>query len=650
VREYCLDDPTYRDLISKQLKERTAPWLPFSPLSYYVYEEPSLTCYGDAVDICFSPHTLRGMRKWLQEEYGSLEPLNHQWGTRFTNWDNVIPDDAPEAQKRGNYSSWADHRTYMEKSYSDAFGFVLAELRKVDPEGILLNSGTQISGSHNGCDYSRINQYTRHLNAYDDGNQLDFHRCFNPDLKISGGAGYGVLGKDVFYNFYSNLFRGSNGGAYVFWQYSTLDPDLTMSQSGKDMEVGFRELRGEGIGKLVGLATPDNHGIALHYSYPSIHGAWIVDGKIKEEVSEHTSASFDRFSDNRDGWVRILKDSGLQFDFIAYSALEKGDLISKGYKTFILPMSIALSDKEVEAIREFVRQGGVVVADALPGIMDEHCAWRERRALLDVFGFEATRGARDSILQAKGEEALRLTTAQALDREGDRALLLSNRFGKGHAYYLNYFLHSYPEDSRENRTGSALKRMQRILNEAAVLPKVRIGGLSGESVVGCATYLFNNGSTRLLGLIPDKKKAGPQKVRISFDGNSAIYDVRQKKLLGSASQFETAIEPAVPRLFAMVEREITALEAVGPSTVKRGEEVRVDFSFPAMTDLRSVAKITVTDPNGRCLLHYSGNQDIIGGKGSARFRTALNDPTGVWKITLRETISGQEREVRVELR
>ena len=90
------------------------------------------------------------------------------------------------------------------------------------------------------------------------------------------------------------------------------------------MEAGFRELRGDGIGKLVGLATPDNHGIAMHYSYPSIHGTWIVDGKVKEEVSYNTSASFDRFNENRDGWVKALKDSGLQFDFISYGDVEQG--------------------------------------------------------------------------------------------------------------------------------------------------------------------------------------------------------------------------------------------------------------------------------------------------------------------------------------
>lgn len=650
VREYCLDDPAYRERIAGELKRLTAPWVPFSPMSYYVFEEPSLTCYGDAVDICFSPHTMRAFRSWLQELYGSLDALNRQWGTSFSAWDTVVPDDAPAAQKRGNYSSWADHRTYMEKAYAATFGFVLDELRKVDPEGILLNSGTQISGSHNGCDYSRLDRYTRHLNAYDDGNQLDFHRCFSPDLKISGGAGYGVLGRDVFYSFYNNLFKGSNGGAYIFWQYSTLDPDLTMSQSGKDMEEGFRELRGDGIGKLVGLAAPDNHGIALHYSYPSIHGTWIVDGKVKEEVSYNTSATFGRFNENRDGWVKLLKDSGLQFDFISYGDVEQGGLLSKGYKTLVLPMSVALSDKEVDAIREFVRRGGTVISDALTGVMDEHCAFREKRALLDVFGFEAGKGDREAIVAGKGREMIRLAGARAMAEEDGVPELLVNRYGSGRAYYFNYFLNTYPADRLEGKTEAALKKAQMVLNNAEVSARARMIGVDGSPASECAGYLFNNGTTRLLGLVPDKRKSGPQRIRLSFDGDAAIYDVRQKQYLGTATEFETEIEPAVPRLFAMVKGRITGLEARVPAQVQRGEEVRIDFSAQGTTDLRSVATITVMGPDGKAVPWYGGNEDIVSGKGAARFRTAFNDAPGTWRITVREAISGMQREVKVEVR
>jgi hypothetical protein len=640
-REYCLDDPAYRELVTKELKRLTEPWVPFSPMSYYVFEEPSLTCYSDAVDICFNPHTLASMRTWLKQVYGSVENLNRQWGTKFASWDEVEPDDTPEAQRRGNYASWADHRTYMEKAYADTFSFVFDELRKIDPEGILLNSGTQDSMSHNGCDYSRINRFTRHLNAYDGGNQLEFHRCFSPDVKISGGAGYGVLGRDVFYNFYDNLFKGSNGGAYVFWQYSTLDPDMTMSQSGKDMEKGFQEMRGEGIGKLVGLAVPDNHGIAIHYSYPSIHGTWILDGKVKEEASEHTSDALDRFNGNRDGWVRILKDSGLQFDFLAYSAVENGELLSKGYKTFVLPMSVALSDREIEAIREFVKRGGTLIVDAMPGVMNEHCTFRTARPLLDVLGITAAPGSRDALLAAEGDRNLQLTTGRNLPGRGDRAAAVVNRFGSGRAYLLNRFLFQYPQDRLEGRNRPALDDMAAVLKDAGLSPKASISLGNGEPVAGCPAYLFNNGTTRLLGLVPDKDGDSVRKIRVRLESPGTVYDVRKKAFVATGSEFETDIEPAVPRLFAIVKEPIAGLEAKGGGTWTAGEEVAAEFQVTGVPDLRSVAKVEVFDPAGKPVRYYSGNEDIQNGKGRTQIRTALSDPRGEWRIVVTEVLSGK---------
>ncbi len=75
-------------------------WKKFSPSAYYVYEEPSVTRYDDALDLDFSDITLSAMRKWLQEKYPSLDNLNKQWGTFFKNWEEVVPDDSKEAQKK----------------------------------------------------------------------------------------------------------------------------------------------------------------------------------------------------------------------------------------------------------------------------------------------------------------------------------------------------------------------------------------------------------------------------------------------------------------------------------------------------------------------------------------------------------------------
>lgn len=650
VREYCLNDPAYRELVRKELKSLTAPWVPFSPLSYYVYEEPSLTCYEDDLDLCFSTHCLTAMRGWLKGEYGTLPALNKQWGTRFANWDEVTPDDTYEAQARGNYASWADHRTFMEKTYAESVEFVLGELRKIDPQGILLNSGTQVSGAHNAADYSRLNQFTKHLNAYDGGNQLDFHRAFNPDLKISSGAGYGILGRDVFYNFYSNLFKGSNGGAYIFWQYSTLDADLTMSQSGKDMEQGFRELRGEGIGKLVGFATPDNHGIAIHYSYPSIHGAWIVDGTIEERVVyDPSSATMRRFNANRDGWVKALHDAGLQFDFIGYGDVEKGGLISKGYRTFILPMSVALSEEEVKAIRDFVHQGGTVIADALPGIMDKHCTFRPVRALADVFGVEPSPADRETVVAMNGEPGLKLAGAVSLAAGESGPQLLEHRAGQGRAYLLNFFLDRYPADRLEKRNTPALEKVKRVLAAAGIAPKVKLASASGAPISNCESYLFNNGSTKLLGLLPDKDGFRAGKALVTFDQGGALYDVRQKRYLGSGSTFEIELEPAVPRLLALLEGRIAGIALQSPASARRGEEVMIRFRLNEGKNLRSVAKVIVTDAAGREAPIYGGNRDIVGGAGELRFRTALNDPAGLWRVSVTEVTSGERAQAEIRI-
>ncbi len=132
------------------------------------------------------------------------------------------------------------------------------------------------------------------------------------------------------HDFYQHIFVNETGGAYIFWQQSALNPDLRFCQSGIDMKNGFTEMREKGIGKLVAGYQPENENrIAIHYSYPSIHAAWIVDGQIKPgRTYGNTSQTAEKFRRNLDGWVKVLQDAGLGFDFASYGAIEKGELIS----------------------------------------------------------------------------------------------------------------------------------------------------------------------------------------------------------------------------------------------------------------------------------------------------------------------------------
>ncbi len=647
VRKYGLNDSAFLRSIKNELGKMVPQWRKFSPSAYYVYEEPSVTRYDDALDLDFSETTLRAMRNWLRQMYPSIKALNEQWGTSFQQWEEVVPDDSREAQQRGNYSSWADHRSFMEKSWAGQFEYVQDALHRIDPGGLVQLSGTQASGAHNGYDYSLINKHVGQMNPYDIGNQLEYHHDFNPALKISGQAGYGASGKSVLYDFYQHIFVNETGGAYIFWQQSALNPDLTLCQSGLDMQHGFTEMREKGIGKLVASYNPENENrIAVHYSYPSIHAAWIVDGRIKPgHTYGNTSETLEQFRRNLDGWVKILQDAGLGFDFTSYSGIENGDLATKGYKVLILPMSTALSDAEVKQIESFVKDGGTVISDALPGIMDAHARFRNTRALAGVFGVKPAGYTAKDLITPSADNKIILEDAKSLLSEKNTPQLIYHSYGKGNAFMLNYFLDKYPEQKAKHTNDSALARIRTLFTRTGIAPAISITDEGGRPVSGIAKYSFSEqaGKTTLLGLLPDKNSKGGNFI-IHLENEKHVYDIRNSKYVSHGKDVKIMVEPWVPALMALMPGTIDGIVADPLQVIRPGGTVNIHFAVKVSDSMKlhSVLSIAVYDPSGKKIEYYGGNCDIINNTGEYQFSTAINDMAGRWKVEIREAISGKK--------
>src|SRR5262249_47737060 len=145
-----------------------------------------------------------------------------------------------------------------------------------------------------------------------------------------------------------------------------------------------------------------------------------------------------------------------------------------------------------------------------------------------------------------------------------------------------------------------------------------------------------SGTTKLLGLLPEKDGLATNKVIINFDKGGALYDARQKRYLGEGSRFEVEIEPAGARLLALVAGRIPGVGLQSPPGARRGEEVTISFRVSGVKNLRSVANVIVTDAAGREAKIYGGNWDIVDGEGTISFRTALNDPAGLWRVLVTE--------------
>jgi len=655
ARPYCLNDPAYRKQQEREIAKLVAPWVPFSPMSYYIYEEPSLTCYTDAMDLCFSTYCLSRMREWLRKEYGWLEAVNRQWGTAFTRWEDVVPDTTQEAQRRGNYSSWADHRTFMEETYAGNYLYVRELLHRHDPEGLVLLSGSQESVPHNGCDYSRLNYIVGHMNPYTGGNQLEFLRSFNPALRLSAGTGYGVHGRRTLYDLYNGLFHGFTAGAYIFWQYSILNPDYRFSASAESIRAALGEIRDGGVARLLRSAERSNDGIAIHYSFPSIHGSWIVDGHTTgpdEGIGEGAGPTFRKFEANRDGWVNLLKDLAFGFDFLARQQIEAGDLIRRRFRVLILPFSVAISEREAQAIRQFVQAGGVLIADGQPGVMDGHAGWLERGALDELFGIERPKPPRQAELaSARPETGLRLRGARALAQLDSAPAVIANQAGQGKTVYLNFFLSSYVEDRRERAEGKWKELLGQALEWAGIRAPYRVLAADGRPLAGFLLAAYRKGAARYLGLLKnDELRLATQPFSVELGGQWHVYDVRRKRYLGPSRTIRDAISTAEPKLYALLPQPAGRLRIQAPPAARRGESLRLRLAIEGPRDYDSVILLRVYRPDGTAALQYADNLETKAGAAEASFHLALNDPAGAWRITATDAATGRQAEVRTAVR
>ncbi|MBW7997433.1 MAG: hypothetical protein FVQ81_12835 [Candidatus Glassbacteria bacterium] len=664
----CLHDPQYLAEQRRVIFEKVSRFKRFSPLSYYAYEEPSLTHYGDAFDLCFSPHTLAAFREWLRGRYGSLDALDSQWGTTFAGWDEVIPDDTFEAQERGNYSSWADHRTFMEISYADNYSYVRGLVREVDDDGLVMMTGTQRTVPHNGYDYYLIDQAIDHTQPY--GEPARHQAFMREGGKITGCTGYGVWGPKLDYELWSRLFAGHTAGSAIFWQFSTIDPDYRLCKSGRDMMNIFGELRHGGIAKLIaaGESTPSE--VVLLWSIQSIHGSWIQDGRIIEQDGA-PSAMFDRWEANYESWRRLLEDLSVPYRVIGCQMLEDGWLDGSGAEILVLPNSLALSDRAAERIAGFVRGGGALIGDSQTGQMDGHCRWRAAGALDSLFGITAEPGqvpVNGGIVQRGGgwgleiaESDLHASAAEQLDLGPGLPLVYRNSFGDGGAYHLNTFVSGYG-NLRAGGRGSAVRNSaMRLLRAAGYEPRFRLRPASGTDLKAVKMTTYNLGAGSLIGLIKDYRMVGPPRdIEVLLPNDGYHYDVRNGRYLGRGRTIRTPITTGEIKLLASLPYQVTDVALELPRRAHRGGKVQFSFGVNLAASTESSAAslpsagphvfvVEVYGPEGEKLGHYSGNVSTAAGRGRQSFQLALNDKPGDWRVRVRDVASGVFNEKYVEV-
>jgi len=631
-----LSDPKWLKKIQDRLVGSARLNSPYRPLFYDLGDEAGIADLAAFWDFDFSDHSLAEMRHWLKERYGTLAALNRQWGTHFAAWDLVIPMTTTEAMKRSddNFSAWADFKEWMDIAFARAIHGGVEAVRSVDPEAYVAIAGAQLPG-WGGYDYARLSKVLNAIEPYDYGANVEIIRSLNPRMVMTTTS-FG-RGPEEKRRIWYELLHGSRG--IILWDAKSeyAQEDGSVGPRGRESEPYYKELRG-GLGALLINSERQSDPIAIHHSQASFRTEWMLQHRPKGEAWVGRTASSE-YEDNefrwrRESYCRLIEDLGWQYNFVDSDQVEEGELVRGGYRMLVLPHSTALSEAEANAIREFVEQGGVVIADGQPGAFDEHARRLSAARLAELFGGPYTESA------------------------------TVRPFGRGKAIYLSVDLLSYFRDRLLGQERQAYELMSRLLRESLGQPAFAATDPSGEPVVGVETHTYRNGGVHIVALhanpqsgledvgppekISNRRFEKPRTVTLALPGEHDVYDVRAGQALGRAKQLTVELDPYEPRIFACSLTPLPALRVSAPGRLKRGETGRIGISVlgdsPAAVH---VFHVEVVDPSGNVVAHYSGNVLAPDGAAGKRLPLAINDSPGRWEVRVRDLLSGQIQSVTV---
>jgi hypothetical protein len=336
--------------------------------------------------------------------------------------------------------------------------------------------------------------------------------------------------------------------------------------------------RGRGLQQVIGelkWAAPDifklrrlDDRIAIHYSQASLRAHWMFDSREDRDTWPRRFSSYEavwsRIARVRDGFMRVVEDLGLQYNFVSYEQVETDELINGGYKVLLLPESVAMSPLEAQKIREFVEAGGTVIADNMTGTMDEHCRRLAHGQLDDLFGI--VRGAAGWSSKPLGgtyaedmygfEADIQPVSGDAQQTDSGVPVVIRNQVGSGRAVYLNLAMHDYGKFRLAPPRGEGFRTLfSQLLKEAGVEPSIRVIDTATGARAACLeVWRYQADDGRYVALMRNPEFSADSLKQAGYPDNSAIdQPMHVQVFVDGAIVGEADIDPWGPLVFRLAD-------------------------------------------------------------------------------------------------
>jgi hypothetical protein len=524
-------------------------------LAYAFDDEISLGSFVTPCDVDKHPLSIDWFREWLRDWYGQIISLNREWNTNFKSFAEVMPKSFEEVRQyaqrpplsRWNLAPWMDFRHFMDFQFATVLAELTRHANSFDPKTPAGFVGGQGPGPYGGYDYAMLIRSVQWMESYDTHGTNEILRSFwnqdrRPRMQTFSSMGNTKL--DSWFLWYYMLHGNQ---AVIAW------PEGWFRSGGNDIapyilynKHTFEEIQGKVSEPIVNPKTVfDPDPVGIYYSHPSIQAGWVMDAITHGKTWINRKGSIDDNNQTagvlRKVWCKILEDLGFQYDFISYLDVQEGGAIdlNKKFKIIILPRVICLSEAEVQALKRFVMGGGILVADYLCGVLDEHGKGRAKGILDDLFGIMRDESAGymngKGLTEIDGEEyeqpflkrftyydgAYRFQDIVVFER-GTRhragtkgieikdnlglfhhaSVIIENRVGKGQTIYLNLSPVEYWDpNKRFSGYGHTLRKIvSGIMNSARIQPRVTVYE-RGNAANMIEPLYWKNGDKHYLGLV-----------------------------------------------------------------------------------------------------------------------------------------------------
>ena len=657
-RPQCLHDPEYRKSAQERVNKLVTSILYFEPAYYCFGDEASLTQWGQPFDFCFSAYTLKEFRKWLEEKYIDINTLNKIYGSNYKSFDEVVPFTTEEAMVTKNYSSWLDHRRFMDLSNAEFYVWLKNDVKNIDPNGKISTSGTPtVHNPYSGYDWEMLMKkvYNGEILFPYGGLQREFQRSFaTKETRILPHHGYSTTGKPVYYRVWNDAFYYRGAGFNYFCQSVVLNEDFTLSRQFSDLLDASKELR-EGIAKI--LMDSDNiyDGVAILYSQDSMRMASIL-GKN------------DMFVSNLTGWTLLLHEVGLKYKFVGENDI-KG-LLKSGFNTLILPYNLILDSQEIKDIKEFVTAGGILIADIDAGDYNRYGKENEIDVAGQLFGIKRGRGqvvpgeivpladwlTEDKFRVILQDSEIHTIGGQPQGKVETSNAIFINNIGKGKSVYLNFAMDRYPVVIKAPNVNSQYINFINQITKHLGIRKTTVKDIldnNGKNAQGIQTFVYCLGNGLYVGLSRRLDHLVENEgITINLDNKYNVYDVRNKNYIGFTDTIKTVLPAGDSSFFALLPYKIENIEGfVVEDKVNKGQDVKYKFNLKATDSTIGphIVRIEVYNPSGKFIDCYSMNMKIENGVGQGYFRTAFNDQTGEWNIKIIDVSTGISKVIKFQL-